>query len=401
MIVAACHSSCDEIRITATLPPLELHQLASDWDVIIIGAGPAGTSAAIHLAQLGRRVLLVERKSLPRFKVCGCCLNQQAVNRLRQLNVFETVLEAGAIPLQRFRWASAGRTATLSLPGGLALSREKLDSLLVERAIELGVSVVPQTIASLSSEERLRRRVELNRNDESAEVTAKTVVVAAGLAGRTMMHDDDPPLMTSHSYIGVGCMLQTCEVADFCQQYEPGVIYMASGAEGYVGLTRVENQQLNVAAALAPEALRRASPDEVCRNLLKTAGLGELSLQSSADWTGTLPLTGWRQRTSAARTLFVGDAAGYVEPFTGEGMAWALAAGRLAADFIGAAEWSTEREWKWDAYYGAALRKQQKTCQLMSRFLRHPQLVRHSIRFLNLCPWLARPFIRRVAGRSQ
>ncbi len=309
-------------------------------------------------------------------------------------------MDAGAVPLKRFRWASAGQTATLPLPGGRALSREKLDTLLVERAVNLGVAVITQTTASLGSEEPSRRRVALCRNDESVEVTAKTVVVSAGLAGRTMMQDD-PPLISSHSYVGVGCVLHACEVAESCQEYEPGVIHMASGAEGYVGLTRVENQQLNIAAALAPSALRQASPGEVCRNLLKTAGMGELSLQSTANWTGTLPLTGWRQRTSAPRTLFVGDAAGYIEPFTGEGMAWALAAGQLVADFIGAADWSSEREREWNSLYGAALRKQQKTCQLLCRFLRHPQLVRHSIRLVRLCPGLARPFIRLVAGKPQ
>ncbi len=174
------------------------------------------------------------------------------------------------------------RTATLSVPGGLALSRETLDALMVVRAGHVGVSVVSQTTALLGCEERFRKRVQLNRNGESAEVTAKTVVVAAGLAGRTMTSEDNSPVMSSHSYIGVGCMVRTGEVAESCRQYERGVIYMATGAEGYVGLTRVENQQLNIAAALAPAALRQASPDDVCRQLLKTSGLDTLSQPPSA-----------------------------------------------------------------------------------------------------------------------
>lgn len=395
-----CHDFCCESRITNPAPRLELYELDDDWDVIVIGAGPAGTSTAIHLAQKGWRVLLVERKSLPRFKVCGCCLNQQAVHQLRQLDVYEAAIQAGAVPLDRFQWASSGRTSSLPLPGGLALSREKLDSLLAERAISVGVTIAGDAAASLGTEEESGRRVELTRAGESIEITARIVIVAAGLAGRTMLPDEGPPVIVDHSYVGVGCMMRTCGDAEDLQQFEPGVIYMASGTEGYVGLTRVENHQLNLAAAINPAALRQEKADDVCRNLLKTAGIGELSLQPSVKWTGTLPLTGWRQRTSAPRVLFVGDAAGYVEPFTGEGMSWAFSAGQMAAEFIDAAEWSPRREVEWDAHYGAALRRQQTTCRFISRFLRHPQFVRYSIRILGWCPGLARPLLSRVAGRS-
>src|SRR5262249_1926756 len=69
------------------------------WDVLVVGAGPAGTMAARELAQRGAAVLLVDRAAFPRWKVCGCCLNHRALSTLEAAGLGEMVRRCGAVPL--------------------------------------------------------------------------------------------------------------------------------------------------------------------------------------------------------------------------------------------------------------------------------------------------------------
>ncbi|MEM9657265.1 MAG: FAD-dependent oxidoreductase, partial [Planctomycetota bacterium] len=100
--------------------------LHTDWDVVVIGAGPAGSMAARGLARLGRRVLMIDRQRFPRSKVCGCCVNQAALGLLEQPE--RELLETEGSPLRTYRLASAGRVATVELSGGMAVSRDLLDA---------------------------------------------------------------------------------------------------------------------------------------------------------------------------------------------------------------------------------------------------------------------------------
>jgi menaquinone-9 beta-reductase len=376
----------------------QLNDVAGDWDVVVIGAGPAGTSAAIDLAQLGKSVLLVERKMMPRFKVCGCCLNQRSVDQLNQLGLLDRVWDANPVPLQRFHWVSRQNSVDIPLPGGIAMSRSTLDALLAERAAECGTIVLRETMATPTETSTSGRTVQLNHHSQTRNVTAKSVIVAAGLTGRGI--DDDSVLVADDSLVGVGRIAR-----DTLAGYEPGVIYMASGVAGYVGLTRIEDGRLNIAAALPARSLREGGPAAACETILRSAGLPEIrnveaKHDSESRWSGTVSLTWRRSQPSAERTLYIGDAAGYVEPFTGEGITWALSAGRLAAAFLQGGDVAQARLDEWDALYEREIRKPQRLCRWMSRWLRHPILVRQTIGMINLCPWMARPIVRQIAGRS-
>ncbi len=97
-----------ENPISATLDCLDAARQL--WDVVIIGAGPTGSLAARLLAQSGANVLLVDRLSFPRWKVCGCCLNGRAVSVLEQAGVLEDVRGAGAVSLTAFELRAGRRT---------------------------------------------------------------------------------------------------------------------------------------------------------------------------------------------------------------------------------------------------------------------------------------------------
>ena len=99
---------------------------------------------------------------------------------------------------------------------------------------------------------------------------------------------------------------------------------MAVGRGGYAGLVRVEDGNLNLAAALAPEMLltpaRRKPQSPLCSTKRACANL---SYSPGGCWAGTAPLTQYVVRPAGWRVLLLGDSAGYIEPFTGKGIAWA------------------------------------------------------------------------------
>jgi flavin-dependent dehydrogenase len=175
---------------------------------------------------------------------------------------------------------------------------------------------------------------------------------------------------------------------------------MAVGRAGYVGLVRVEDGALNVAAALDPARLRTAGPEEVVSSVLAEAGFPPLAEQSLAGWRGTPLLTRASRDAGGERLIRVGDAAGYVEPFTGEGICWALSAGRVAARLAaaGAELWRDGLLDDWRAYRQSVLAPSQRLCRMLAAALRRPALVAASVAALRIAPALAAPFVSR-AGR--
>ena len=117
-------------------------------DVVVIGAGPAGATAACMLGERGHRVLLVDRASFPRAKVCGCCLAPGGQGVLRSLGLDELVDEG--VPLDTTIVHGAGRSTTLRFPGSVTLSRERLDPALIEAARRRGVEFRPRTRATVA-----------------------------------------------------------------------------------------------------------------------------------------------------------------------------------------------------------------------------------------------------------
>ena len=117
-------------------------------DVAVIGAGPAGAVAARELARRGQRVVLFDKATFPRRKVCGCCLNGNALAALAAVGLGDLPRRLGAVPLDRVR-VNAGRDAILRIPTGVALSREAFDAALIDEAIAAGVAFRPATAATL------------------------------------------------------------------------------------------------------------------------------------------------------------------------------------------------------------------------------------------------------------
>lgn len=375
-----------------------------EWDVLVIGAGPAGALATTLLARRGLSTLLVERKSFPRYKVCGACLNPQSLAVLRSAQLEHTV--ADAVALSGFYLQSRGGTLQLDLPGSVSISRERFDAAQVTAAIDAGAAFLcdcsakvlpPAGDADLQTIYPLLRKVEIKPDGEESKVVQASVIVAAdGLAHSCVAGlDGYAPSVAAASRIGAGAVIS--EAPSF---YQPGCIYMSVGQGGYVGLVRLEDQRLNVAAALDATHVRNSgSLAEAARRIVASSGLPEfaaLSTDSTTEWHGTPALTRATFPLAAERLFVVGDAAGYVEPFTGEGMAWALASAQSVVPLVEIASrrWDNHLVQTWQNDWKQAIGREQMWCRRLARLLRHPAAVSCVTRIASACPWLARPVVR-------
>jgi menaquinone-9 beta-reductase len=394
------------------------------WDCAVIGAGPAGSLAAREVARRGASVLLLDRAAFPRYKVCGCCLNPRSLGVLGRVGLGSLVGQLGGVPLNRLRLGAGRARAGVPLPVGVAVSRTAFDAALVREAVAAGAAFLPQATASLEqphagershvsgpmlredggwlpatsappfsasgrSRGSARRVVQIRHPEGTVATEAHVVVVATGLGGRV---EDGEAAWEPGSRIGAGVI-----VNDAPTEYGPHVIHMACEADGYVGLVRLEDDRLDVAAALDPAAVRAAGgPGPLASQILAAAGFAPIPGLEIAPWKGTPHLTRSAPNLGGERLFRLGDAAGYVEPFTGEGMAWALAGATLVAPLVGEAirQWDAGLLRRWEADYRRAVTRRQLVCRMTAAVLRRPGPTRALVRLLAVAPALAGPAFR-------
>jgi flavin-dependent dehydrogenase len=303
--------------------------------------------------------------------------------------------ELGAVPLGRMRLAAGMRQAWLTLPGGVALSRQSFDAGLVRAAIQAGAEFLPDTHVTLAAgkPEAKVRNVNLRQDGQSRLAAARVLLAADGLGNKFLAGDRQFRIAAeSDSRIGAGAVAATAPA-----DYVSGTIFMACGVGGYVGLVRLEDGRLDIAAALDPAFVRQAGGlGEAATRIIRTAGLPPVPKLAELPWRGTPLLTRRAMRPACERAFALGDAAGYVEPFTGEGMAWALASGVAVVPLAlrAARHWDPQLVRRWSMLHRHTVARRQRACHVVAALLRRPGLTRLLVGVLAYWPVLAAPLIR-------
>jgi len=351
--------------------------MKTDWDVAIIGAGPAGGVAAAMLAARGKRVLLIERSAWPRDKVCGGCLNARAVAALTEEGLGSAL--RGSRPIEQVAWHVGGRALEHAAPGGAAILRSEMDAAIVAEAVARGCTFLPGTSATLlPATADAHRVIRLRDCARETKVSASAILACDGIGGTSLSGESRAGWRISRkSWIGVS---MTCNA--WPGELDAKTIHMHVGRGGYAGLACMSDGRVHLAAALDPAACRKAGgPAPLIEAIFGSCGRNVRSDFSAGRFHGTGGLTRRRDRLGGHRVLAVGDACGYVEPFTGEGMAWAICCAREAVELLPApdAQWPCDLADRWQAIHHATIGHRQRWCRGLRTMMHHPALAASAV----------------------
>jgi geranylgeranyl reductase family protein len=312
------------------------------FDVAIVGGGPAGSSCAASCALAGLHTLVLERENFPREKVCGDCLNPSCWPVLDRLGVAHLVRDLPHSRLARVEFiAIDGHKVIVDLPTGsdceLSVKRSLFDELLLKRARDLGAHVREEkTVTALAHSSNWKIET---RGSES--FLARTLV---GADGRNSTVARLWNLLPRPARERVALQAHVPLPRHFDKR-----VVLQSLREGYSGQAPVNETELNLCLVGRPPTISR----------LRQWAERHFEITADQPWRTITPLTRSPVPCTHDSLFFIGDAARVVEPFTGEGIYYALRSGELAANAITEINRGKDRQ--------SALREFTRACAEMYR----------------------------------
>jgi len=391
---------------------------SSEYDVIIAGGGPAGASAAINLAARGARVLLAEQKTFPRAKLCGEFISPECALHFERLGVADRMFAARPASLtETVFYSRNGKSVTVPSAWfgasgiALGLSRAEMDERLLRRASDVGVDVIEGAhVDNLLFDKENVCGVRVKSAGSEVSYHAPVTVDATGrtrtLARRVgqRQNGSKPQRATLVAF--------KAHLADASVEPNACEIYFYRG--GYGGLSSIENGLSNLCFIASARDVRECGADAervmrevVCQN--RRAGYTLAQARARSPWLA-VSLEGFGRHSVAptAGLLAIGDAASFIDPFTGSGMLMALESGELAAQVIadylggkrsgqGLSELSAEYETAYERQFTSRLR----VCSLMRRAAFVPGMAGIAIRLFGISDRLRHSVARVTRSSAQ
>ena len=314
--------------------------------IVIVGAGPAGTSLAIRLAQQHFEVALIERETFPRHKLCGEFISPECLAHFEQLGVLDSMLSAGGERITETRfYEPGGRSFGVSSGSfrgqgfALSLSRAEMDMRLLDKAKSIGVAVYEDSTATAVSilKGRIMNLTVRRGNGERFEIPADLFVDATGRSGalsKLAAKGDSKRVESNRSlFVGFKSHLSGAKTAKgTCE------IYLFPG--GYGGVSPIEIGLTNHCFFVRSSIAREFGGDAgkivekvVLRN--KRAAETLAGASPERDWLAvSVDSFGKSEIKRAANLLAIGDSAAFIDPFTGSGMLLAFESAALLVETI-------------------------------------------------------------------
>jgi menaquinone-9 beta-reductase len=353
-----------------------------EYDLIVIGGGPAGLSASITASRQGSRTLLLERRKLPRHKVCGEFISAETLTLLSHLlspGFSDCLAKAPRIHSARLFVDASTLEAKIDPPAA-SISRFELDAALWESAIYAGVDA--------------RQNVTVKAVDGSGpfevfasagQFKARSVIDASGRHSNLKVTDENRAKLPRQKWIGLKAHFvdsQPCSTSNTPLSVD---LYFFSG--GYCGVQPLTSPDLNTRAQLVNAcAMVRA---DIATSLPEVLRCHPRLLERSANWTqafdtlATAHLLFGRPRPVSKRVLAAGDAVAFVDPFVGDGISLALRSGSLAAEclklFIAGQESLDQGLQRYRELYDVQLSRVFRAASTIRRLLALPRPVRKTL----------------------
>jgi flavin-dependent dehydrogenase len=379
-------------------------------NVVIVGAGPAGASLAIRLAGENLAVILIEKEKFPREKLCGEFISPECLPHFRRLGVLDEMLAVGGDRIfETFFYAPNGRNVSVpsnwfdaEAAGALSIGRAEMDFRLLEKAKRSGVRVLEETSAAalLFDREKVCGVSAKSKNGEVFEIAADFTIDATGRAGvlgkladkdKLRITNDglrnkiqDPKSKIQNRLVGFKAHLKNARLEKGrCE------IYFFRG--GYGGLSLVENNLANHCFLIRADVVKEfnSNVEQILENVIFQNRRARQTLEAAEpvyDWLAvSVENFGVKNLNSRPGLLAVGDAAAFIDPFTGSGMLMALESAEMLALAVAENVFSIEAAAAdYKKSYARRFRKRLGVCSLLRRAAFVPNLAGYLISALNI-----------------
>ena len=319
-----------------------------DYDAIIVGAGPSGATCAMYAARHGLRVLLVDKAKFPRDKICGDAISGKSVTLLRELGLLDEIEKQPRVRATGVTFSAPnGTIATVPFTPpraeresyGYVCRRKVFDNVLFQAAKQEVDTIEGFTVTDvLRDGSRICGVVGRNGRANEREITARVVVGADGyksvVARKTGVYEHDPRhwvVATRAYYRGVTEVSDAIEI-HFVKDILPGYFWIFPLDNGLVnvgiGMLHCELKKRGI-------SLKQAHLDATRSGFFRRRFARAEMLTEIAGW--NLPVGSKRRRVHGEGFLLLGDAAGLIDPFSGEGIGNGMCSGKIAAEVIAGA----------------------------------------------------------------
>lgn len=373
--------------------------MESKVEILIIGAGLSGLTAALHFLKSGFAVTLVEKQTYPHHKVCGEYLSNEVLPYLEWLDLDLTVLSP--IAIQQFNFSTDdGQLLESPLPlGGIGISRYSLDHFLFQQAVDRGCQMIHDTVLSVNFKEELDLfEVKLTGSNL---ITAKIAIGAYGKRdtldqklSRSFIRKKSPWLAIKAHYAG---------------NFPDDLVAIHNFEGGYCGVSKVENNKINICYLVDYLSFKKykSIPEHRLKVLYQNPHLRKVFEGSRLlfEQPVTISQISFEKKTIIENhVLMIGDTAGLIHPFCGNGMAIAIHSAKLCASCVidyltqeSISRHSLER--KYQKLWNQNFLSRMTAGKIMAGILRKKQLRNKFMRILIKYPFLLSMMIKQTHGK--
>ncbi|MEM6645009.1 MAG: NAD(P)/FAD-dependent oxidoreductase [Bacteroidota bacterium] len=321
-----------------------------DYDVLIAGAGPAGTTAGTLLAREGRRVLIADKATFPRDKTCGDAISGKSVDALKALGLIDQMQDGPTIDSWGILFSSAAgdevaipftKDYSKPVPPGYLATRVDFDNLLLETAVESGCTVWQNTaVTGLVRNGEAVTGMTVKRDGEVHTLNAPLVLGADGAYSVVARELGMTQLDEDHYYASVRGYYEG--VTGFLDHHFIELHFVEEAAPGYFWIFPMPDGKANVGLVVLSRTvkqkglkLKRLLADMIAHPRFAARFANARPLGTPKGW--GLPLASKPKPMAGDGWMLLGDAASLIDPFTGEGIGNAMVSGMHAAQWAGKA----------------------------------------------------------------
>ncbi|MDG1224724.1 MAG: geranylgeranyl reductase family protein [Candidatus Marinimicrobia bacterium] len=316
------------------------------YDAIIVGAGPAGSSAAIYCNKLGLNTLLLDKSIFPRDKICGDALSGKSVKILEELDLLQDLDKLNGAIVNRIIFGNPNHSECelhlnkslnkRHISHGFVIPRKIFDNYLFKKA-----SDVSNVVSGFNVEDLIYNKSQVvgvkgkSINGEQKKYFGNIVLGADGpysiVSRKSGLYNSD----MNYTAVGLRCYYEN--VDDLTDQIE--LHYVNETIPGYFWIFPAGNKKANIGVGLLKSRAKKKKYNlqQIMKQVINSKNFkhrfkNSNALEKPKGW--NLPFGNTKRGNHGNGFLLLGDAAGLVDPFTGEGIGNAMESGKIAADIV-------------------------------------------------------------------